>query len=70
MYMFCIYIQKLHNLFDYQSPSLYYMYKEAWEALHCQILQCVRESSNRYSLAVSIANDTENVGHLVNSCGL
>ena len=39
------------------------MYKEVWEPIHGQILQCAWETSNRFDpFAVSIVNDGEIVG--------
>ena len=40
------------------------IYKEVWEPIHGQILQCTRETSNRFDpFAVSIVSDGEIVGH-------
>ena len=43
----------------------HHIYKEVWEPIHGQILQCTRERSNRFDpFAVSIVNSEEIVGHM------
>ena len=43
----------------------HHIYKEVWELIHGQILQCTREKSNRFDpCAVSIINSEEVVGHV------
>ena len=50
--------------FGYQRPTII-IYKEVWEPIHGQILQCERENSNTSDpFAVSIMNDCEIMGHV------
>ena len=51
-----------------QIPSVirgHHIYKEVWEPMHGQILQCARERSYRFDpFAVSVVNSEEIVGHV------
>ena len=43
----------------------HHKHKEVWEPIHSQILQCTRETSNRFDpFAVSIVSNGEIVGHM------
>ena len=43
----------------------HHIYKEVWELMHGQILQCERKSSNMFDpFVVSIMNDCKIVGHV------
>ena len=43
----------------------HHIYKEIWEPIHGQILQCERESNNTFDpFVVSIINDCKIVGHV------
>ena len=43
----------------------HHIYKEIWEPIHGQILQCARERSNRFNpFAVSVVHSEEIVGHV------
>ena len=43
----------------------HHIYKDVWEPIHGQILQCARERSNRFNpFAVSIVNSDEIMGHV------
>ena len=43
----------------------HHIYKEVWEPIHGQILQCARETSNMFGpFAVSIINNGKILGHV------
>ena len=43
----------------------HHIYKEVWEPIHGQILQCTRKTNNRFDpFAVSIVSDGEIVGYV------
>ena len=48
----------------------HHIYKEVWELIHSQILQCKKESSNTFGpFVVSIMNDCKIVGHIPQNDG-